>query len=639
MWDQMPEVAGQSLTLNAGMTATAAAQSGDFTYTTSNGAVTITGYTGAGGAVEIPAQIDGMPVTAIGMDGWWFRWETSPTNITIPVSVTSISDSIFSFGCNLLHAIAVDEANPAYASVDGILYDKSISLLIQCPAGKNGLVSIPSNVTSIGFGAFSFCVSLTSLSIPASVTSIGGWAFKDCTALEAIALPASVVHIGENAFAHCTLLSSVSVDSANPVYAAVEGVLYDKALSTLIQWPKGKTGVASMPASVTTIGNYALFDCIGITSITVPTGVSSIGSWAFWNCSGLTSVFIPASLTGISDGAFSRCNGLTSVTIPAGVTSIGSSAFGYCNKLRSMYFTASPPSPSSYVFDGTPLTVYRLSSATGWSSTYGGRPVEIFQPVDIPSGQTATPSISVETSRVVKQGAGTAILSTTSTRTSGTVVEAGELIIGNKGAIGTGSLAVQAGAKAMLQIGYETVAVTSLSLADTARLEIGTGKLAVAANGFTESDIRTKLIAGRNGGSWDGASGITSTFAGGDRAIGYRVADGTLEVAYAAPGDSNLDGVFDILDIGDILSAGKFNTEEPANWMQGDVNYDNVFDIVDLADILGTNLFNEGTYLTQASASSAAVESGTVATFDPALVFAAFAMDSGGPSTTKRKSF
>jgi hypothetical protein len=205
-------------------------------------------------------------------------------------------------------------------------------------------------------------------------------------------------------------------------------------------------------------------------------------------------------------------------------------------------------------------------------------------------------------------------------------------------ALGTGLLEVQAGARATFQTRYETVAVTSLSLADTSRLEIGTSKLTVAANGFTESDIRTKLIAGRNGGSWNGASGITSTFAGGDRAIGYRVADGALEVAHAAPGDSNLDGVIDILDIGDILAAGKFNTAEPANWTQGDVNYDNVFDIVDLADILGTGLFNEGTYLTQGSASSAAVETGTVATFDPALVFAALAMDSGGPTTTKRKS-
>jgi len=91
------------------------------------------------------------------------------------------------------------------------------------------------------------------------------------------------------------------------------------------------------------------------------------------------------------------------------------------------------------------------------------------------------------------------------------------------------------------------------------------------------------------------------------------------------------------LDIGDILSAGKFNTGETANWQQGDTNYDNEFDIVDLADILGTNLFNQGTYLTQSSASSAAVETGGLATFDQALVFAALAAEPSTQPTAKRK--
>ena len=239
--------------------------------------------------------------------------------------------------------------------------------------------------------------------------------------------------------------------------------------------------------------------------------------------------------------------------------------------------------------------------------------------------------------RVVKKGTGTAVLSAASTCTGGTVVEAGEIVVSHKDALGTGLLEVQAGTKVTFQTGYDTVSVTSLNIADTSRLELGTSKLVVFPYGFTEGDIRTKLIAGRNGGSWDGPSGITSTVAGGDHSIGYRVADGDLEVAYAAPGDSNLDGVIDILDIGDILSAGKFNTGEPANWTQGDTNYDNVFDIVDLADILGTNLFNHGTYLTQPAASNAAVETGTVVTFDPALVYAAFVAETTSQTTTKRK--
>jgi autotransporter-associated beta strand protein len=337
--------------------------------------------------------------------------------------------------------------------------------------------------------------------------------------------------------------------------------------------------------------------------------------------------------------AFSNCTGLISVTIPSSVTSFEADVFNKCTGLKSVFFLGDAPIDASQGFNTTLVTIYRLATAMGWRRTFDECPVRIFQTFDVPAGQTAALTISTSTDRVLKQGTGTAHISTLSTRTGGTVVEAGELVVRQKDALGTGLLELQAGAKATFQTGYDAVAVTSLSLASTSRLEIGTSKLSVAANGFTEGDIRSKLIAGRNGGSWDGASGITSTFAGGDRAIGYRVADGALEVAYAAPGDSNLDGVFDILDIGDILSAGKFNTGEPANWQQGDVNYDNVFDIVDIADILGTNLFNQGTYLTQPAASNAAVETGTVATFDPALVYAALAAEPTTQTTTKRKSF
>jgi len=312
-----------------------------------------------------------------------------------------------------------------------------------------------------------------------------------------------------------------------------------------------------------------------------------------------------------------------------------------------MYFFASPPAlaQDSFSYKTTPV-VYRLPSAAGWSSTFGGMLVEIFQSADVPAGQTTMVSVAAEATRFLKQGAGTAILNTASTHNFGTVVEAGELIVQLRNALGWGILEVQANASVRLEAGYNPVFMTKLDLANAARLDLGTSRLHIPPNGFSESDIRSQLIAGRDGGTWSGTSGITSTFAGGDRAIGYRVAEGSgnipsgfIEVAYAAPGDSNLDGVIDILDIGDILAAGKFNTGEPANWTQGDTNYDNVFDIVDLADILGTNLFNQGTYLTQGSTRSAAADAGSVATFDQALVFAALASEPSTQTTTKRKSF
>ena len=633
LWAEAPVAPTQTLNLAAGISATAAAQSGDFTYTSSNGAVTITGYTGVGGAVVIPALIDALPVRVIGASA--FQGKASLTSVSIPASVTSISDEAFrectgitsvsipagvtsigdsafyyctgltsisipasvttigraAFGQTGLSAINLDPANAAYMLVEGVLYNRALTTLIQCPAKKIGSVVIPASVTSIGDEAFFSCTGITSVSIPAGVTSIGGYAFFICTGLTSISIPASVTTIGSFAFARCYGLTAINVDPANAAYMAVEGVLYNRALTTLIQCPGQKTGSVVIPASVTSISSEAFFDSTGLTSVSIPASVTSIGDRAFYYCTGLTNVL----------------------------------CFG------------NAPTTQFEAFTYTPATIYRLATATGWSSTSDGRPVRIFQPLDVSVNQKTIAIVEANADLVLKRGQGTTVLTTPATRTGGTVVEAGELVVRQKDALGTGLLEVQAGAKATLQTGYDTVSVTSLSLASTSRLELGTSKLTVSASGFSESDIRSKLIAGRNGGSWDGASGITSTFAGGDRAIGYRVADGALEVAYAAPGDSNLDGVIDILDIGDILSAGKFNTGEPANWQQGDVNYDNVFDIVDLADILGTTLFNQGTYLTQGSTRSTAVETGTVATFDSALLFAAFAAEPTTQPTTRRK--
>ena len=91
-----------------------------------------------------------------------------------------------------------------------------------------------------------------------------------------------------------------------------------------------------LPDGLTTIGEYAFYDCTGLTSVTLPDSVTSIGNSAFSSCTGLTSVTIPDSVTSIGDGVFSGCSGLTSVTIPDSVTSIGNYAFSYCTGLTSV---------------------------------------------------------------------------------------------------------------------------------------------------------------------------------------------------------------------------------------------------------------------------------------------------------------
>ena len=102
--------------------------------------------------------------------------------------------------------------------------------------------------------------------------------------------------------------------------------------------------------SVTSIGDYAFYNCKGLTSVTIPSSVTNIGADAFGYCSGLTSITIPNSVTSIGFSAFSGCSGLTSVDIGNGVTSIGSGTFEGCSSLTSITIPESVTSIGIHAF-------------------------------------------------------------------------------------------------------------------------------------------------------------------------------------------------------------------------------------------------------------------------------------------------
>ena len=247
----------------------------DFTFTTNNGAITITGYVGAGGTVAIPDSINGLPVTGIG-------------------------DNAFS---------------GQYSLVD---------------------VRIPASVVTIGREAFASCSMLTKVVIPNGVASIGGSAFQGCAILSGVKIPASVSSIGPDAFAFCYHLFEFSVDPLNVSYRSVDGVLFDFSQATLVMYPGGRLGAYAIPNTVTRIGESAFSGCGGLWGVSIPGSVISIEKSAFWFCRMLTEVIMPNSITNIGDHAFWFCDSMAAVTLGDAVSRIGNSAFGYCSSLRNI---------------------------------------------------------------------------------------------------------------------------------------------------------------------------------------------------------------------------------------------------------------------------------------------------------------
>ena len=295
-------------------------------------------------------------VTSIG--SWAFGDCRSLTSVTIPNGVTSIESYTF-YGCTSLTSVTIPN------SVTSIGYQA----FYRCSSLTS--VTIPNSVTSIENYAFSGCSTLTSpvynahcfaymptsysgvYAIPEGIKQIAGGAFRDCSSLTSITIPNSVTSIRNYAFVSCSSLTSINVDSNNPNYSSVDGVLFNKDKTALVAYPGGKQGAYTIPNSVTSIGHDAFAYCSSLTSVTIGNSVTSIGYAAFGGCSSLTSVTIGNSVTFIGTYAFSSCSSLTSVTIPNSVTSIGNYAFYNCSSLTSVTIGNSVTSIGKYAFEGT----------------------------------------------------------------------------------------------------------------------------------------------------------------------------------------------------------------------------------------------------------------------------------------------
>ena len=328
--DPVIQIAPQNLATTEAIQSSAT--EGDFEYADSQGGVSITKYTGSGGAVVIPDTLGGLTVVSIGDRAFWGC--SGLTSIVIPNSVTVIGGLAFQ-DCGGLTSITIPNSVTAIgvqafvncSGLTSITIPNSVTTIGDYAfSGCYGLtsISIPNSVTTIGFSAFGECSGLRDITFATGLTAISDYAFSNCSGLTSISIPTGVTTIGDYAFSGCYGLTSISIPNS-VTKIGVAAFSYCSELTSII-----------IPTGVTAISDYAFLNCEGLISITIPDSVTTIGQQAFNNCSALTSITIPKDVTTIGDGAFFGCFGLTSIMIPEGVTTIGERVFSNCYRLTSI---------------------------------------------------------------------------------------------------------------------------------------------------------------------------------------------------------------------------------------------------------------------------------------------------------------
>ncbi|MBQ6020932.1 MAG: leucine-rich repeat protein [Clostridia bacterium] len=189
-------------------------------------------------------------------------------------------------------------------------------------------VSIADTVRSIGDKAFSGCSVLRRIWIPDSVETVGVEAFKNCPKLQTAHIGAGLIELGASAFHACAALAAIEVSDGNPCYASVNGVLFDKAKTVLLQYPAAKTDPEyTVPGTVRSIEEFAFTGCGNLQNVVFPDGLEKIGNSAFSNCSALACITLPGSLRSIDAYAFKDCGALSDISLPDGLEEIGYRVF------------------------------------------------------------------------------------------------------------------------------------------------------------------------------------------------------------------------------------------------------------------------------------------------------------------------
>jgi hypothetical protein len=310
--------------------------------------------TGAGTAKKkaaIPSKLNGVRVSEIASGA--FENNPALTEIIIADSVFKMGASAFAFNAKL-----------AQVTLGNSFTTIPARAFYECAALQE--IVIPRSVTTISANAFSDCTALKTVTLGGRLESLENSAFSGCSALTEIVIPERVSVIGENAFAGCRSLQNIRVDEKNKDYADIDGVLFNKAQTTILRFPEGRPGKQyTIPRSVDTIGSAAFSFCQRLSAIDLPERLAVIGNYSFFYCTALYSIRLGETVVAIGNDAFSGCTNLDSMNFPESLLSIGERAFASCRALQTATFSRNVVSIGENAFrDCDRLTQVTLSRKT-----------------------------------------------------------------------------------------------------------------------------------------------------------------------------------------------------------------------------------------------------------------------------------